>query len=438
MKHPTEIQRRSAALAGLALLSFASQSQLAAASDGTAAAAPADLGDLSALRRLGPIGSSTPGSVAVAAAAGYGFTEAVLGRDDRHHRVQGTLAAEWAALATIHLGLRLGGRYDRHQLGPAPGDAVADPGRSDDGWTGEPQINARWAHTFTSLASATQAGLALRVNLPGARAPSIDPGAIGAELIAQGAHGAGHFGVTGALGYRLDRSAHAVPPPDRLSSADRVSLGVNGFDAVVVGLAVSHRRDDLTLFAEAAVDALIGAGHPPASQWPMRVGVGARHPLSAAITGELATEICPSARPSLAVGAPLVDVPPRVTVSLGLLWTTRRRASLANPTATGPMRSPLLRSIADGSGLPPVGQLRCSVRSFGGVGISATLKILKGPDVPAPSAPMHSRDGTFSIELAPGTYEVLIEAAHFIPQRRTISVEKNGVTLLNADLRRAK
>ena len=104
---------------------------------------------LSALRRVGPVGpaaSAAAGSlpVSLAVGGGYGFTESVLGTGDRHHRWQGTLAAEWAALPAWHLGLRLAGRYDRHQLGADP--ASGTPAGHDDGWTGEPQLGARWGH----------------------------------------------------------------------------------------------------------------------------------------------------------------------------------------------------------------------------------------------------------------------------------------------------
>jgi hypothetical protein len=388
--------------------------------------------DLSAVRLVGPVGAAPAGSLRAAAGAGYGFTESVLGRDDRHHRLLGTVATEWTFVPSLALGLRLDGRYDRHHLGAAAGD----PARDDDGWTGLPQLDLRWSH---SLDPATQAGLALHVVLPGGQAPSITPGAISPELIGSGAHQMGRLALVGALGYRIDRAAHAVPAPEQLSAADRVSLGVNAFDAILVGLGLYQHGDDLTLFAEALLEALTGAGRPPASQWPLRIGLGARHALTSTITGEVAAQISPSARPSLAGPAPLVDLPPRIALLLGLLWAGPRAPRGAATPATGAAPTAATPAPMAAAAAPlPLGQLRCAVRSFGGVGISASLRIISGPDVAAPAPALHSRDGTFSIELAPGSYEVVIEAVHFVPQRRTIAVEKNGVTLLNADLRRAK
>jgi hypothetical protein len=421
-----------AALAGLWLGFPPGQVCLAQAApaDGEPPPAPA-LGALSALRRLGPLGPAAPDAdgspFALAAALGYGFTEAVLDRQDRHHRVQGTLAGEWTALPALQIGLRLSGRYDRHQLGAIDdGDAA----HSDDGWTGEPQLGARYAHAITP---ATLAGLALHVSFPGGQAPSIDPGAIGGELLAQAGHVSGSFAILGQLGYRLDRSAHAVPPPDRLSDADRVGLGVSAFDALLAGVAIQQQHDARTFYAELTLEALLGTGHPPVDTWPLRVGFGLRQRVLDALTGEIGLEVLASHRPRLDATAPLVEVPPRVLLLAGLLWNSPRPQP--SPASQLPPATP---AAAAGPALPPVGQLRCAVRSFGGVGIAASVRILTGPDVPAPAAPLHSHHGTFSIELAPGTYELVIEAPHFTPQRRTITVEKNGVTLLNADLRRSK
>jgi hypothetical protein len=446
MKHARACHRVAVALVLLApvpALRASAQTPEATSAPPTLDDGAPELGALSAIRRIGPVGGGapiTPGALAplsLAVGTGYGYTESVLGRDDSHHRLLGTLAAEWAALPTLHLGLRFTGRYDRHHIGA--GAAPPDPGTTsesasdDDGWTGEPQLGARWSHP---LDPSTDAGLALQVNLPGGRAPSIEPAAIGGALIASAARTFDHFGLVGALGYRLDRSARAVPPAARLSPADRVGLGVNAFDAVTAGVALHHRHRDLTLFAEASLQALIGSGHPPAAQWPMQIGLGARHAISDTLAGEIGVELCPSARPRLDAGAPLVDLPPRVSLLLGLLWATPRpgrRAAAARGPAT-----PIAALAPPGPEALPMGQLRCAVRSFGGVGIAASLRIVSGPAVAGPAAPLHSRDGTFSVELAPGSYEVLIEAPHFIPQRRTIAVERNGVTLLNADLRRAK
>jgi hypothetical protein len=44
-------------------------------------------------------------------------------------------------------------------------------------------------------------------------------------------------------------------------------------------------------------------------------------------------------------------------------------------------------------------------------------------------------EGMLELPVAPGRYEVLIEAKGYMPQRRTINVDEGGVTVLNVDLK---
>jgi hypothetical protein len=95
--------------------------------------------------------------------------------------------------------------------------------------------------------------------------------------------------------------------------------------------------------------------------------------------------------------------------------------------------------------LPP-GQIRGTVRSFGGRGVTATV-IVKATDAGAgaagaqpAAAPVEIRaeGGAFQIDVQPGSYEVTIRAAEYETQTRSVRVEQNGVTVLNVDLRRAE
>jgi hypothetical protein len=85
--------------------------------------------------------------------------------------------------------------------------------------------------------------------------------------------------------------------------------------------------------------------------------------------------------------------------------------------------------------LPPPSQLRGVVRSFGGQGLAARVRVeALGIDV--------ATDGTgaFQIDVPPGDYAVTIEAAGYDAQKRHVRVEPQGVVILNADLvkRRSK
>lgn len=76
------------------------------------------------------------------------------------------------------------------------------------------------------------------------------------------------------------------------------------------------------------------------------------------------------------------------------------------------------------------GQLRGLVRSFNGKPLVATVRV-----EPIGTEVKTDTDGTFTIDVPPGAYEVSISAPGHAPQKRPVQVEENGVTVLNADLR---
>lgn len=76
------------------------------------------------------------------------------------------------------------------------------------------------------------------------------------------------------------------------------------------------------------------------------------------------------------------------------------------------------------------GQLRGLVRSFNGKPLVATVRV-----EPIGTEVKTDADGTFTIDVPPGAYEVSVSAPGHSPQKRPVQVEENGVTVLNADLR---
>ncbi|HET8933764.1 MAG TPA: carboxypeptidase-like regulatory domain-containing protein [Polyangiales bacterium] len=85
-------------------------------------------------------------------------------------------------------------------------------------------------------------------------------------------------------------------------------------------------------------------------------------------------------------------------------------------------------------------QLRGLVRSFDGVPLPAQIRLLpdvaaKGADTAPGTSVTADNDGRFVLELAPGSYRVEIECSGYRTQRRNVIVQKNGVTLLNVELR---
>jgi hypothetical protein len=77
----------------------------------------------------------------------------------------------------------------------------------------------------------------------------------------------------------------------------------------------------------------------------------------------------------------------------------------------------------------PAGQLRGLIRSFAGEPLSARVEV-----EPGGISAQTDREGRFELDLAPGSYRVMIEADGYRPQKRTVRIENRGVTVINAEL----
>ncbi len=82
--------------------------------------------------------------------------------------------------------------------------------------------------------------------------------------------------------------------------------------------------------------------------------------------------------------------------------------------------------------LPP-GQLRGVVRAFTGQPLAAELTV-----APTGARTNSNARGEFEIDLPPGDYEVTVKADGYREQRSRIRIERDGVTILNLDLRRER
>ncbi len=79
--------------------------------------------------------------------------------------------------------------------------------------------------------------------------------------------------------------------------------------------------------------------------------------------------------------------------------------------------------------LLPAGQVRGLVRSFRGTALAAKVRVEPGGQETSTD-----HGGFFQIDVTPGDYEVVIDAAGYVEQRRKTHVEKQGVVVVNADL----
>ncbi len=396
----------------------------------------------------------TPSLAVVNLSAGYGFTGAVLDDRDAHHRTSGSLAVGIRPLPWLGFAVRLDSRYDRHSAA-----SVAD----DDSMVTEPRLTAR---AIRRMSPTWNVGGELRMWVPpSGSGPSLDFAATTADLVMLSTVMPDER-VTLAvnLGFRLDRSAASVAEADRLSRADRMSLGVSDSDAVLLGLGGAWRSGPLELFAEGSWDVLIGEGAPAPLSSPLRLGAGARLQLHTAVQLQFLAETSPGRRPLIETGQPLVPVEPGIQVMAAVAYHSRA-AKKTPPAAAVPMPEPAPEApepvaiepfelpVVEPPDLDDVvaadaaqeaddevlsiyipGYLRGATQSFQGQVIAATSIRIEPLDIDVPVA----EDGTFEIELPPGSYTVVITAPGFVDQRLETVIESDAVRIVNVDLRRKR
>lgn len=425
--------------------------------------------------------------IGVAAFGGWGVTEDVLGAGDSHHRAAGSLSVSGRPIRWLTVGLRVDGRWDHH-LGA---------GNADESAVGDPRLLLRGDF---ALGDGVALGLAAILLVPGADAPSLALEATTLDVrgllswIVDPA-----LGLALDLGYRFDGTARAVSRPAPFGVADLVSLGASDSDALLLGAGVQATVDAVQLFGELTADVLVESGTGAS---PVRLAAGVRGPLVPEhlwLVGQ--AEVGLGGRLPVDRAGTLVPVEPRFALSLGLVVGfaeaepalssedegpdgepeetvvddgTRRgrvldpsgapiggatvRVAAGPSTTSGPdgtftlsgvPRDAVLvieaegyrpQELAPGADLEislardlPTGALRGLVRSRNGRPLSAHVVV-----EPGHLEATTDEDGVFEIELAPGRYEVSIEADGHVTQNRTVEVEVDGVTVLNADLGRRR
>lgn len=97
------------------------------------------------------------------------------------------------------------------------------------------------------------------------------------------------------------------------------------------------------------------------------------------------------------------------------------------PGTTGEITVTLVRAVRQG-------QLRGQVLSFDGRPLAATITV-KGKTTASVAT---DEGGMFSVDLPDGAFTVEIKSPGFATQKRSVSIKRDGVTVLNVDLRSAK
>lgn len=370
------------------------------------------------LHAVGRVRPVEPGpAISLALASGYGFTGAVLKDGDAHHRALGSAALAVRPIAWLELGGAVTGRYDKHTGSEA-----------DDGLVGDPRL---WATAGGDVGGGKALALRVGLWLPGADAPSIEWDAATVDASAVFTARAGALAFTATAGYRLDRSTAAVDPV-HLSKADRLGLGLSDADAALLGVGLTRRSGPWQLVGEASGDLLIGAGAPPVSQSPWRLGAGVRRALDGAFTAEAMIEVAASARPDYTAMDPavLVAVEPRVAIGVGLAW--RPAAPARTPTVVPHDEVVKVEPPPPPPPAPTTGTVRGTIVDDQGPLPGATITI-------ASTTVQTGDDGTFTIpDFIAGDFDVTVSRDGYQPDQRKLTVVAGAGAQLDVTLVRAK
>jgi hypothetical protein len=99
----------------------------------------------------------------------------------------------------------------------------------------------------------------------------------------------------------------------------------------------------------------------------------------------------------------------------------------------GPGQAPLLELVLEAR--QPAGQLRFLVRDHEtGEPLTANIHVRPGDAQSEPSVYQASADGRFELELAPGRYLVEVKLYGWRKQAKTVEIEDESVTMIDAAL----
>ena len=437
---------------------------------------------------------------AVAVSAGYGYTEKLAGAPGASHRISGRVAGAAGVLPWLSLGAVANTRYDGHSgdagtmldgtlsarvtapLGSLRVGAELKgwvPGAEEIGTTfGATSLDARllFGARLEGVLAAFTAGYRLdRSSEAGARAPRLgfgDRAALGlsefdAVLIGLGVAvpvGPGEIlaEVSGDL-LVGDGAPSVAQSPLRATAGARLSLSERLSLELLVDGSLSGRPR-------------VGAAEPLIPIEP-RIGglVGLRYRFTPARQDAVIAAPAPAPVRTKPVAPPAPAVPAEAPFEVVLvdeeglpvrnadvtLRTAERSEPLSGDDAgryrnervpKGPAKlviqapgyEPFERDVVIEPGkslslpatlksLPPPSQVRGVVRSFGGQALVAKVRV-----EPLGIETTTDVSGAFQVDVAPGSYDVTIEAQGYESQRRQVRVDAQGVVILNADLVRKK
>lgn len=329
-------RRRSRAVSSCLMMGVALSAQFVAS---VSFAQEQELPASDALPGIYRVGIARTAPAALAGTLGYGFSEAQNAADGTHHRLSLRAAAAVPVVDWLSIGALIDGRYDQH---PNDSGALAD--------------TALQARAFTTLGN-WQLGAGVLGRLPGAEDLSTMVSSTSVEGQALLATTVGRVRIASLIGYRSNHGGPAGRDAARLSSGDRLALGLSQFDAALLGLGVGVWVGENELLGEVSSDVLVGRG-APVGQSPLRVAAGVRRAVAGGLSLEFMAVGSLSRQPDLSPSAPLVANEPRLSVFASIRYQflshvplpTRPNTELVAPPRARGVRLEL--TINDDQGVP--------------------------------------------------------------------------------------
>lgn len=454
---------------------------------------------LPGIGRVGIAGEMALGGT-VSASAGYGFAGEVLSLGDSHHRAVGGLAASFRFVDWLAVSLRLQGRYDKHLLPENTSDDgwVGDPrliARAGTALSGPWRLGGQvgvWfpgASAPSVVPSATSVdglllGSFVPANLPlvasvnlGFRFDQSSSAAEDAELLSLadkmslglsdshavlfGVGAAWRAGALELLGeWTWDLLVGSQAPkinrsPQRVSAGARYALSETLMAQLMVDVNVA-RTPTID-----AMSALVPLEPRLAATVGISMRFGGTERSQRLVVPQVVRKQPAAPSPGGIAGRVLgFDMAPLAGARLRLRIADKEQAATtgpdgsfafdALPPGSGELeieadghvakRSPVSVKSAEVARLEltldrelPPGQLRGVISSFDGKRVAANIQIL-----PIGLTGKSDEHGEFQIDVPPGQYTVQISAPGYAAQERSVSIEQDGVTVLNVDLRRSK
>lgn len=354
---------------------------------------------------------ATPDSAqgySMAASLGLGHIDAV-GRVPGAERIGSSVAAAYAVLPNLSLGLDFRGHLD---LFPGANEGANG--------VGEPRLSAQGV-VFRAQEFAL--GWAVFLRLPGASAPSIAWDAATPSMRALGSYQLNStLRLVLNLGLELDQSYKSVQDYSLLSDADRITLGLGKGPTLPVGLGLSARFEAFP--HEALVEIFgrpqVGDNAADFGECPWALKLGVRPHLSRTISGMLGVEVGLSARSWNQLESSVVPIEPRVGLMLGVMYAPEPGYARSEPERPPPPEPP--PAPRPPSSVAVDVELGGRVVSESGEAlVDATVRVMEqGQEVARATV---DAEGRFELEDLPNrpSFEVAVEALDY--ETKTLTVE---------------